>query len=64
MAYTKHIWANGELLDATKMNQIEGGIYDNAVTQATVSNGVVTCKNASGSTVYTITLPVYSGGIE
>ena len=57
MAYTKKTWTNGELLDADKMNHIEAGVYDNAVTQTSVSGNVVSFQNAAGTTVYTLTLP-------
>ena len=64
MAYTKKTWTNGELLDATKMNHIEDGIYNNSVVQASVSNGTATFANAEGETVFTLDLPLYEGGVE
>lgn len=64
MAYTKKTWVNGELLNADKMNTIENGIYNNAVTQTSESGGVVSFKNGDGTTVFTLSLPLYSGGVE
>ena len=57
MSYTKKTWTNGELLDADKMNHIEGGVYDNAVTTTTVSNGVASFKNAAGTELFTLNIP-------
>lgn len=56
MAYTKKTWVDDETLDANDLNHIEDGIYENAVTQATVSGNTVSFKNADGTTVYTLNL--------
>lgn len=58
MAYNKYSWANGEVLNADKINHIENGIYDNAVTQATMTNGVASFKNAAGAELFTLNIPV------
>ena len=56
MSYTRKQWENGELLNADKMNHIESGVYDNAVTQTSVSEGVASFKNADGETLFTLPL--------
>ena len=55
--YTKNTWANGDVITKTKLDHIEDGIYDNAVTQTSVAGNVVSFLNADGVTVYTMTLP-------
>ena len=62
MAYTKNTWSNGDVITKTKLDNIENGIYDNAVTQTSESAGVISFKNGAGATVFTVTLPVYNGG--
>lgn len=57
MAYTKNTWNNGDVITKSKLDHIEDGIYDNAITQTSVSGNVVSFKNASGVTVYTMTIP-------
>lgn len=64
MAYTKNTWNNGDTITKTKLDNIENGIYDNAVTQTSESSGVISFKNAAGITVFTVTLPVYNGGVS
>lgn len=64
MAYTKNTWNNGDTITKTKLDNIENGIYDNAVTQTSESSGVISFKNAAGTTVFTVTLPVYNGGVS
>ena len=63
MAYTKKTWVTGETIEATDLNHMEQGIYDAAPTQSTVASGVITLKNASGTALCTITLPVYDGSV-
>lgn len=55
--YAKNTWNNGDVITKTKLDHIEDGIYDNAVTQTSVAGNVVSFKNADGVTVYTMTLP-------
>lgn len=65
--YTPKTWTDGEILEASEMNNIETGIYNNNVaipTQATESAGVITFKNESGNTVFTVALPLYDGGVS
>lgn len=64
MAYTKNTWNNGDTITKTKLDNIENGIYDNAVTQTSESSGVILFKNAAGTTVFTVILPVYNGGVS
>lgn len=64
MAYAKKVWLNGELIDAEKLNHIENGIYNNTVTQTTISNSTVTFSNSDGDPVFTLELPLYNGGVE
>ena len=53
-------WVNGELLNADKMNTLEQSVP----TSATVSGGVITFKNGADNSLFTVTLPVYSGEVE
>lgn len=64
MAYTKNTWSNGDVITKTKLDNIENGIYDNAVTHTSESAGVISFKNGAGTTVFTVTLPVYNGGVS
>lgn len=64
MAYTKNTWNNGDTITKTKLDNIENGIYNNAVTQTSEASGVISFKNAGGTTVFTVTLPVYNGGVS
>lgn len=57
MAYSKQTWNNGDVITKAKLDHIESGIYDNAVTQTSVAGNVVSFKNADGVTVYTLTIP-------
>lgn len=119
MAYSKTTWANGDVITATKLNNIETGVYTNdsnignlsnltttaknnlvaAINEAaqsgggggvtvdsalstsstnpvqnkvitnalpasaSISSGVISYKNSSGTTLFTVTLPLYNGGI-
>ena len=56
MAYEKKTWENGEVLYADDLNDIEDGIYDNAVTQTSISGNTASFKNAAGVTVYTLNI--------
>lgn len=58
MAYTKNAWANGDVITKSKLDHIEDGIYGNAVTQVTVNDGFASFKNAAGTELFTLTLPV------
>lgn len=64
MAYIKQTWSNGDVITKSKLDHIEDGIYDNAATQSSESGGVISVKNAGGTTLFTITLPVYNGGVS
>lgn len=67
MAYTKTSWANGDTITAEKLNHAEQGIKDNdtaIVTTASISNGVISFKNNAGTTQFSVTLPVYDGGVD
>lgn len=44
MSYTKHTWADGELVTAAKMNNIENGIEE-----ASSGGGVLVVHNANGT---------------
>lgn len=54
MGYTKNTWANGDVISKAKLDHIEDGIYNNAVTQVTVNNGVASFKNAAGNELFTL----------
>ena len=56
MAYTKQTWSNGDVITASKLGHIEDGIYDNAITQAEESGGVIYFKNADGVTIFTLNI--------
>ena len=64
MAYTKQTWSNGDVITKSKLDHIEDGIYDNVATQSSESGGVISVKNAGGTTLFTISLPVYNGGVS
>lgn len=64
MSYTKHNWANGETITANKLNGIENGIYNATITTTTVTSGVISFKDGGGNTAFTVTLPLYNGGVE
>lgn len=57
MSYTKNTWNNGDVISKSKLDNIENGIYNNAVTQVAVNNGVASFKNAAGTELFTLTLP-------
>lgn len=65
--YTQHTWATDELITADKLNNMEQGIADNdnaIPASASVTAGVITFANGSGTTVFQVALPVYDGGIS
>lgn len=65
--YTPHTWVNDELITKDKLNNIEQGISANDAAipaSATVSAGVITFANGSGTTVFQVALPVYNGGVS
>ena len=65
--YAQHVWTTGELVTAEKLNNIEGGVAANDTAipaSATESSGTITFKNASGTTLFTVSLPIYNGGAE
>lgn len=65
--YEQKTWVNGELVTDTKLNHMEQGIADNSVavpTQASVESGSIVFKNGNNTTVFTVTLPVYNGGVS
>lgn len=64
MSYTKHNWANGETITANKLNGIENGIYNATITTTTVTGGVISFKDGDENTAFTVTLPLYNGGVE
>ena len=74
MAYSKTTWADGDTITATKLNNAENGISANdsaittangkIVTSASISSGVISFKNSGGTTQFTVTLPIYSGGVS
>lgn len=57
MSYTKNTWNNGDVITKTKLDNIENGIYNNAVTQVAVNAGVASFKNADNTELFTLTLP-------
>lgn len=57
MSYSKNTWNNGDVITKTKLDNIENGIYNNAVTQVAVNNGVASFKNADNTELFTLTLP-------
>lgn len=75
MAYTKKTWANNDVITAAGLNNIENGVAanDTAVTttlpatipaSASESGGTISFKNSGGTTLFTVALPVYSGGVS
>jgi hypothetical protein len=64
MSYTKHNWANGETITANKLNGMENGIYNATVTTTTVTSGVISFMDGDGNTAFTVTLPLYNGGVS
>jgi hypothetical protein len=65
--YEQKTWVNGELVTDTKLNHMEQGIADNNVaipTQAEVSSGSIVFKNGNNTTVFSVALPVYDGGVS
>ncbi len=65
--YEQKTWVNGELVIDTKLNHMEQGIADNSVdipTQAEVSGGSIVFKNGNNTTVFSVALPVYDGGVS
>lgn len=57
MSYSKNTWNNGDVITKTKLDNIENGIYNNAVTHVAVNNGVASFKNADNTELFTLTLP-------
>ena len=64
MAYTKHNWTTGETITATNLNHAETGIFNATITTTTVTSGVISFKDGGGNTAFTVTLPLYNGGVE
>lgn len=64
MAYTKHNWTTGETITSANLNHAETGIYNATITTTTVTSGVIDFKNGSGTTVFSVTLPLYNGGVQ
>lgn len=67
MAYTKTTWADGDVITATKLNNAETGIKNNDTaipTSASVSNGAIVFKNNASTTLFSVSLPVYNGGVS
>lgn len=65
--YEQKTWVNGELVTDTKLNHMEQGIADNNVaipTQASVESGSIVFKNGNNTTVFSVALPVYDGGVS
>ena len=57
----------GTPLNEDNLNNMEQGIADNNVaipTQAEVSSGSIVFKNGNNTTVFSVTLPVYDGGVS
>lgn len=74
MAYSKTTWANGDVITAEKLNNIESGIEENdssvsdlksdLSTSASIdSGGLISFKNDDNVTVFTLQLPLYNGGV-
>lgn len=66
MAYPQHAWTTGEVVTAEKLNNMEGGIAANDTAipaSATEASGTITFKNASGTTLFTVSLPIYDGSV-
>ncbi|MBR2554292.1 MAG: hypothetical protein IKE94_05455 [Aeriscardovia sp.] len=74
MAYNKTTWANGDVITAQKLNNAENGIAANAeeitglksdlAQSASIdSSGLISFKNDSNVTVFTLQLPIYNGGV-
>lgn len=74
MAYNKTTWANGDVITAQKLNNAENGIAANAEeitglkrdlsTSASIdSSGIISFKNEDDTTVFTLQLPIYNGGV-
>lgn len=65
--YFKQTWNNGDVITSAKMNHIEDGIksVDNSVpTFALVnSSGLMTFSNGM-TTLFTVQLPLYNGGVS
>ena len=65
--YTPHTWVDDEIITKDKLNNIEQGVSanDSAIpASASVSAGVITFANGSGTTVLQVALPVYDGGVS
>lgn len=65
--YTPHTWVDNEIITKDKLNNIEQGVSanDSAIpASASVSAGVITFANGSGTTVFQVALPVYDGGVS
>ena len=74
MAYNKTTWANGDVITAQKLNNAENGIAANdeeitglksdLSTSASIdSSGIISFKNEDDTTVFTLQLPIYNGGV-
>lgn len=74
MSYTKTTWSNGDVISAAKLNNAEGGIEANdlaisdlksdlAQSASIDSSGLISFKNDSNVTVFTLQLPIYNGGV-
>lgn len=65
--YFKQTWNNGDVITSAKMNHIEDGIEnaDKSVpTDAFVnSSGLMTFSNGM-TTLFTVQLPLYNGGVS
>ena len=65
--YIKQTWNNGDVITSAKMNHIEDGIENvekSTPTSAIVnSSGLMTFRNGM-TTLFTVQLPLYNGGVS
>lgn len=65
--YFKQTWNNGDVITSAKMNHIEDGIenVDNSVPNFALvnSSGLMTFMNGM-TTLFTVQLPLYNGGVS
>lgn len=65
--YFKQTWNNGDVITSAKMNHIEDGIksVDNSVPTFALVNGsgLMTFMNGE-TTLFTVQLPLYNGGVS